>query len=153
MASRVAGAELARYPGYDGLRCRQAVARPAEEGPRVDSLYRRATLGAGIRRINTTRDQAGPQSQDDAKLYGYLYRCPQVCNDHLCHHTKPADETAGVEVHEQYAVPRVSGQTPAEGITIGKVCRPRHCRHFGVADETAGHNATAICRSENYGPW
>ena len=50
------GPEPARHPRHARLRRRHAVARAAEEGPRLDPVHRRAADGAGLRRADAGRD-------------------------------------------------------------------------------------------------
>ena len=59
LAARLARAEPARHPGHAGLRRRHALARAAEEGPRLDPVHRRAADGAGLRRLRRRRRRDG----------------------------------------------------------------------------------------------
>ncbi len=61
VAASVAWPEPARHPGVAGLRRRHAVARAAEEGPRLDPVHRGDADRAGLCRLYAGRDEARPE--------------------------------------------------------------------------------------------
>ena len=74
LAAGVARAEPARHPDHARLRRRHAVARPAEEGPRLDPVHRRAADRAGLRRATSPEETRRAQAQGGAELHGHVHR-------------------------------------------------------------------------------
>ena len=67
----VARAEPARHPRHPRLRRRPAVARAAEEGPRLDPLHRRAAAGAGL--LRSRPSDAARISADEPDYMGTFW--------------------------------------------------------------------------------
>ena len=95
VADRLAGPEPAGHPGDARLRRGQAMARAAEEGPRLDPVHRRAAHRAGLRRIHAGRDEEGTEAQGGAQLSGHLHGRPQVRAADLRHDPERDDEAPG----------------------------------------------------------
>lgn len=133
LARCLAWPEPARHPHHAGPRCRSAVAQAAEENPRLDPLHRRATGGAGVRRLQPGRGQARAAPQGRAQLHGHLHQCAALCAAHLCHHAERADEKARGAVPGQHAVPAVRRQAAAPRGAVGDLRRPGYRRAVAAA--------------------
>ena len=115
LADGLAGPEPPRHPGDARLRRRQAVARAAEEGPRLDPVHRRAADRAGLRRIHAGRDAEGAEAQGGAELPGHLHGRAQVRAADLRHDAERDDEAARGAVPVERGLPGLPGQAAQAG--------------------------------------
>ena len=123
LAAGLARPEFARHPGDHGLRRRHALARLAEERPRLDPVHRRNADRAGLRRPHARGNEARPEAQGPAQLPGHLHRREALCDADLRHHRKRLDEEARGALHGEHRMPAVPRQAPAPGSLVGDVCR------------------------------
>ena len=145
VAAGLARAEPARHPGHAGPRRRQAVARIAEEGPRLDPLHRRNADGAGLRRLHAQGNAGCAAQQDGAQLHGHLHQRPQLRAAYLRHHAERADEKAGGALHHRRVVPGVPRQTAQAGGAVGDLRRAGHRRDGAAAAVGVAGRAGARC--------
>ena len=143
VAARLARAEPARHPGHAGLRRRPALARAAEEGPRLDSLHRGAAHRARLCGPDAGADARGAAPQARAQLPGHLHRRAPVRAPHPCDHAERADEAARGALHGRQPLPRLPRQAAQAGSAVRHLCRTRHrCARAAAAGPT-GRGADA----------
>ena len=102
-----------------GLRRGPPLARAAEEGPRLDPLYRGARPGAGVRRVHAGGDAPGAQAEGGAELHGDVHRRAAVRAGDVRDDRERGDEAAGGAVLGEQ---RVSG-LPREAARSRRRCR------------------------------
>ena len=107
--------EPARHPGHARLRRRHAVARAAEEGPRLDPVHRRAADGAGLRRLHAGRDQARAQAQGGAELHGHVHERAPIRAADLRDDAERDDEAPGGAVHARERSARCATASGSSG--------------------------------------
>src|SRR5450830_651080 len=111
--------ELARNSDDTRARRRYAMARSAEEGPRLDPVHRRTADGPCVFRLRCRGSARSAQAQDDAKLSGHLHWREKICAADFRHDAKPADEKTCGAVHGQLRLPPVQRQTAAARSAVG----------------------------------
>ena len=158
LAAGLARAEPARHPGHAGLRRRHALARPAEEGPRLDPVHRRDADRAGVRRLHAGGNARGAARKMEPELHGHLHRRAQLRAAHLRHHAERADEEARVALHGRQRCARCATASGSSrealsvtfaGLDIGELSQLplRRCRRAGAAAREAGWRSRAARRS------
>ncbi len=148
LAAGLAWPEPARHPGDDGLRRRHALARPAEEGPRLDPVHRRVADRARLRRPHARGNQTRPEAQGHAQLPGHLHRRAPLRAADLRHHRKRLDEEARGALHGQHRVQALPRQAPAPGSLVGHLWRRRHRRHLAHAAGAPARHAGTLCQRQ-----
>ena len=123
LADRLARSEPAGYSGDAGLRRGQALARASEEGPRLDSVYRRTADSAGLRRIHAGRNKASPEAEGRAELSRNLHRRPKIRSADFRHDAKRDDETPCGAVSFKHRLPGLQRQAAEAGSAFGHLCR------------------------------
>ena len=152
LADRLAGAEPPRDPHDARRRRRHPLARPAEEGPRLDPLHRRAADRAGLLRLHGRRGEAGPEAKGVAELHGHLHRRPAARPEQLRQVAERLDAEACAAIHDRGRMPRVPRQTTPPRGAGRDVRRAGHRRPLGPADGAARRHPEALCRGNGGRP-
>ncbi len=149
MAARVARTESARHPRDARLRRRHAVARFAEERPRLDSLHRRTADRARLRRPHAEGNARRAQAQGGAKLPGHIHRRAPLRAAHVREHAKRADEKARLAIHDRQRMSGVPRQAAEEGSAVGDVRRARYRRVRAACRSRASPRSSSRSRAAN----
>ena len=121
VAAGVARPEPARHPRHHGLRRGPPLARPAEEGPRLDPLHRGVAQRPGLSRLHPRGDPPRAQAQGRAELHGDVHRRQEVRAGDVREDRERVHEEARLPLHGEQRVSRVRRQAAPARVAHGEV--------------------------------
>ena len=142
VAAGVGWAEPARHSGEPEHRRRRAVADPAKENPRLDSVHRRHANGTRLRWRYARASPCCSGSTAGAQLPGYFHRRATLCHAYLHAFAECTDAQARGAVHASEPLCQLPRQAPEAGSACGDFCGYGHRRVVATVAARPGRRTT-----------